>query len=329
MTITAVVILSIASLLASPAMTDSHGPTDEYAEAVAAVERAIIEINTDPAIGIESLRAALIELREHAPQLAVDARALELRTMAELALARALLASGDPEAAAAAVDAALEGLGGAPLPVDQLGPSLGALVEDRREALAARGQATLRVECAVPCRVYVDERITLANESAGVMVPLGQRRVWVESGEAEPLRTTLTLGDPDTAITIEYPEVSAVAPAPELIEAEPQRRQRRSLTDKGPRVAPRWFEVSALVLGSATAIAGAVLWALDDKCPRGADRNDLGACPQVYDTGVAGISMVAAGSGTALLGAVLLGIDASRLGDRRERELAVTWTMRF
>jgi hypothetical protein len=327
MTITAT--LSIALLLGSPAIADSHEQTDEYAQSVAALERALIEINTDPADGIESLRAALVALQQHAPQLAIDADALELRTMAELALARALLASGDPKAAAEAVDEALVGLDGASLPVEQLGPSLGALVEQRREALAARGHARLRVRCTVPCRVFVDERISLANETGGVAVPPGQHRVWVESEEAEPLRTTVTLAEADAAVTLAYPEVSTVVPAPEVIEHEPDRRRRRALAQQGPRVAPRWFEVSALVLGSAAAVAGAVLWALDDKCPRGADPNDLGACPQLYDTGVAGISLVAAGAGTALLGGVLLGIDASRLGDRNARELAVTWTARF
>ena len=328
MTIT--VTLSIALLLGSaPAIADSNTETKEYAEAVIAVERGLLEINTDPARGIESLRAALAELHEHAPQLAADAAALELRTMAELALARALLASGDPTAAAAAVDAALEGLGGAPLPVDQLGPSLGALVEERQQALLDRGHARLRIACAVPCRVYVDERVSTANEPNGAAVPLGPHRVWIESEEASLLRTTLTLGDPDATVTLAYPEVPAVAPAPQVIETKHDRRQRRALARSGPRVAPRWLEVSTLVLGSAAAVAGAVLWALDDKCPGGADPNDLDACPQMYDTRVAGIALVSAGAGSALLGGVLLGIDAARLGDRRGRELAITWTARF
>lgn len=329
MTITA--ILSVALFWGSThAIAPSNTASDEYAKAVNAVEQALLEINTDPARGIASLREALAELHEHAPQLAADAEALELRTMAELALARALLASGDPRAAAAVVDAALEGLGDARLPVDQLGPSLGALVEERQQALRERGQARLRVACAVPCRVYVNERESNADEPDGAAVPLGAHRVWIESDEASPLKTTLTLRDADAAITLAYPEVPTVAPAPQVIESEPDRRQRRALArQSGPRVAPRWFEVSALVLGGAAVVAGAVLWALDDTCPGGADRNDLEACPQMYDTRTAGIALVSAGAGTALLGGVLLGIDAARLGDRRGHELALTWTTRF
>lgn len=322
-------LLSIVLLLApAPAIAEYSAPS-EYAEAVAALERALIEINTNPGDGITSLRAALAELHEHAPRLANDPARLKLRATAELALARALLASGDSSGAAAVVDDALDGLAGEPLPIEQLGPSLGALVEQRQQALAERGHARLRVACAVPCRVYVDERASTASEPDGAVLSLGQHRVWIDSDEAEPLRTGLTLSDANSVLTLAYPELPILAPAPELIDSEPDRRRRRASAQAGPRVAPRWLEVSTLVLGSAAAVAGAVLWALDDKCPGGADRNDLDACPRLYDTGVAGISLVAAGGATALLGGVLLGIDAARLGDRRGHEVAVTWTMRF
>jgi hypothetical protein len=328
-----VLTLSIALLLASePAIGDSPANPnrdDAYAQAVAAVERGLLSINTDPAQAVELLRAALAELHEHAPQLATDPAALELRTMAELALARALLASGDPQAAAAAVDAALEGLAGAGLPMDQLGPSLGALVEARRQALTARGHARLRIACAVPCRVYVDERKSSAAEPDGAMVQLGQHRVWIESDEAEPVRTTLTLGDPNASLTLAYPEAAALAPAPQLVETKPHRRQRQARAQPGERVAPRWAEVSTLVIGSAAVLAGAVLWAIDSKCPRGAAASDLDACPDLYDTRTAGVALVSAGGATALLGGVLLVVDAARLGDRRGHALALSWTARF
>src|SRR5690554_5018088 len=82
--------------------------SDAYAAAVAALERGLIEINTNPTEGIHALRAKLAALHEFAPLLAEDPSALELRTMAELALARALLSSGDREAAAATLDSTLE-----------------------------------------------------------------------------------------------------------------------------------------------------------------------------------------------------------------------------
>ncbi|HLT40233.1 MAG TPA: hypothetical protein VK034_28330 [Enhygromyxa sp.] len=311
--------MSIALFLASPPEGDG------YRQAVAAVEQGMLAINTDPGGGVETLRAALAGLHEHAPRLAADPDALELRTLAELALARALLAGGDRQAAAAAVDGALEGLGATALSVDQLGPSLGALVAERQQALAGRGSARLRVACAVPCRVYVDERTSTAAEAEGANLPLGEHRVWIEGEGAAPLRTKLTLADADATLTLAYPEAAAIAPDPQLIDATPE------LGRAGPvkRVAPRWAEVGSLVVGSAAVIAGAVLWALDSKCPRAADPNDVAACPQLYDTRTAGIALVSAGSATALLGGVMLAVDEARLGDRRGHQLALTWTTRF
>jgi hypothetical protein len=312
-------ILAISLLLASGPVTQG----DEYSQAVAAVERGVLEINTDPTGAIETLRAALAELHDHAPRLAGDPAALELRTMAELALARALLANGEQEAAIAAVDAALEELAGASVKLDQLGPRFAALVEERQQVLSARGHAQLRVACAVPCRVYVDERSSGAAEPDGVWLPLGPHRVWIEGEETEPLRTTLTLGDPDAQLSLAYPE--AMAPAPTLIDP----KQHDALPRPVRRVAPRWAEVSTLVIGSAAVVAGAVLFALDSKCPRGASANDLDACPQLYDTATPGIALLAAGGATALLGGVLLVVDEVRLGNQRGHELALTWTARF
>jgi hypothetical protein len=314
--------LSIALFFASPPAVSG------YQQAVAELERAMVEINTNPSGGIDTLRAALASLQAHGPQLADDPKALELRTMAELALARALLSSGDRAAAAAIVDGTLAGLGDTKLAINQLGPSLGALVEERQRMLADRGRARLRIACSVPCRVYVDERRSNAAEDEGAMIPLGEHRLWIESEQAEPLRTELALDEPGATLTIDYPEPAAIAPAPELIDA-PAQRHRREHRAAGSRVAPRWAEVGSLVIGGAAMVAGAVLWALDSKCPRGADPNDLSACPQLFDTRVAGIALVSAGGATALLGGVLLGVDAARVGDRRGHEIALTWTTRF
>jgi hypothetical protein len=308
------------------------GPEDdEYAAAVAAVADAMVEINTDPEQGSARLRAALERLWDFAPMLAEDPAALEQRTLAEFALARAELARGDRYAAAATIDASLEALGGRPVDTERLGPSLGALVEERAQALQARGSARLRIECDVPCRVLVDERnagdVEVPGSARELAVPLGRHRVWVEDlsrSEGEPLRTTVALDSADALATVTYPEA----------EVPPASRVRSSDDDfrmPGPikRVAPRWLEVSALAVGGAAVVAGAVLWAIDSRCPRGADPNDVVACPELYDTRVAGITLVAAGGAAALTGGVMLVVDETRLGDHRGREVALVWTARF
>lgn len=309
----------------------SSNATPEYTDAVAAVEAAMLEINTDPEHAGAALEAALVHLRSFAPLLAGDPEALELRTMAELALARAQLAAGDRFAASATIDATLEALGGRSLDVAALGPSLGALVEERAAALAARGVARLRIECSVACRVLIDERnagdVSEPGSARELSVPLGSHRVWVEStnpDQLEPLRTTVALDSADAVVTLRYP--APEAPAPQV---ERRRDASIALPSARARIAPRWAELTPLAVGGAAMIAGAVLWAIDSKCPRGADITDIVACPELYDTRTAGIALVSAGFAAGLTGGVLLIVDETRVGDRRSRELGLVWTTRF
>lgn len=308
---------------------------DEYARAVTAVADAMIEINTDPEQGSAKLRLALERLWEFAPLLAEDPAALEQRTLAEFALARAELARGDRYAAAATIDASLEALGGRPLDTERLGPSLGALVEERAQALQARGVARLRVECSVACRVLVDERnagdVDVPGSARELTVPLGQHRVWVEAiaePDLPPLRTTVALDSADARVTLAYPEAQP-PPAPSLTPGDSNDMDEFELPAPRTRTAPRFVEVAALATGSAALVAGAVLWAIDSHCPRGADANDIVACPELYDTRTAGITLVSAGIAAALTGGVMLVVDETRVGSRRGRELALVWTARF
>jgi hypothetical protein len=72
-----------------------------------------------------------------------------------------------------------------------------------------------------------------------------------------------------------------------------------------------------------------VLWAIDSRCPRGADPSDLAACPELYDTRAGGIALVSAGFAASLTGGVMLIVDETRIGDRRGTELGLVWTTRF
>jgi hypothetical protein len=323
-------ILAMALLLGPPDV----GPRgDEYAMAVTAVADAMIEINTDPEHGSAKLRVALERLREFAPLLAEDPAALEQRTLAEFALARAELARGDRYAAAATIDASLEALAGRPLDTERLGPTLGALVEERAQALHARGVARLRVECSVACRVLVDERnagdVDVPGSARELTVPLGQHRVWVAAiadSDAQPLRTTVALDSADARVTLVYPEP---LPPPPSRSAMPTNAGKFELGAPRTRVAPRFVEVATLATGTAALVAGAVLWAIDSRCPRNADPNDIVACPELYDTRTAGIAMVSAGAAAALTGGVMLVVDETRIGNQRGRELGLVWTARF
>lgn len=333
-------ILLTLGLTLAPTSSTANSDSDSYRASVVAVETALLQINTDPEHGIDTLRAALVQLHEFTPQLAEDPEALELRSLAEFALARAELAQGDRYAASATIDAALEALGDAPLPSDRLGPGLGALVAERQRALEARGVARLRVECRTPCRVLVDERNAGDVEQPGsareLALPLGTHRVWVQSldtheaPDTEPMRATVWLDSADSLVTVSYPgsDDTERGPAPARTRADPRERS----FELGPprhRVAPRWTELTTLVAGGAALVAGAVLWAIDSRCPRGADPNDLAACPELYDTRNAGIALVSAGFAASLTGGVMLIVDETRVGDRRGTELGLMWTTRF
>lgn len=317
--------------------------SERYEAAVAGLEAAMIEINTDPAQGIAELRAAIDALRDHGPLLAEDPAALELRVLAELTLARAQLSQGDRFGAAATVDASLEALGDVALEADRLGPRLGALVEERRQVQRARGVSRLRVECALPCRVLIDERNAGVVETPGsareLALPLGDHRVWISAldgdhgeGEGRELRTEVALDSADALVTLRFPgpgsDASAQAPAPRL-EGGDGEHDTLGLGPAPRRIAPRWVEVTALATGAAALVAGAAVWALDSRCPGGADPNDVVACPELYDTRNAGIALVSAGFAAALTGGVMLSVDETRLGDRRGHELGLIWKARF
>lgn len=333
----------IIAIIALFSATNNNGNDRDYAAAIGDLEEAMLAINTDPSAGSAKLRAALEALEAHAPRLASDDEALRLRVLAELALARAQLRVGDEQGARASVDAVLSSLGPEldELDTAALGPSLGELVEARREALAARGRATLRIRCARPCAVYVDERSWPAAADASrreheLELALGTHRLWVEAedGELPALRTELSLDEREALLTLSYPEAGATprAPAPRVeLAAEGSRSpslDRNPLA--GPRVAPRWVEVGTIVAGSAALVAGAVLWAIDSRCPGGVDPRDVEACPELYDTRAAGIATLSTGAAVLLTGGVLLGVDERRLANgARDRTVSLHWTARF
>jgi hypothetical protein len=300
---------------ASPAPESVETGHDDaaYARALQALDDAMLVANTDPEQGIALLNRALSALHQFAPLLARDDEARMRRSLAHLALARAKLARGDEQGAAESVDSTLRELGELELPIDQLGPTLGQLLEDRRAALAALGEARLRVSCAVDCTVWIDERLadpTLMSE--GQSLVLGSHRIWIEDRTAalEPLRTSVELRSSDSPLELQYP--APEVPPPGLSSDQANSNVDGPTRNRSNRIAPRWAEVMATSVGVAALAVGATLWAIDDTCPGGADPMDIVACPQLYDTRDAGITTVVLGAATMVTGVVLLTIDEHR-----------------
>jgi hypothetical protein len=307
---------------ATPA-TDSAEPGRDpaaYARALQALDDAMLVANTDPEQGIALLNRALEALHQFAPLLAMDESARMRRSLAHLALARAKLARGDEQGAAQSVDSTLRELGDLDLPLEQLGPTLGQLVEDRRATMAGLGEARLRVSCVSACNVWIDEHVAdQALSSKGHSLIVGSHRVWIEdpSGSLEPVHTRIELGSDDQPLVLRYP--ASDVPAPELVVNPQESDIDSSGLDRPNRLAPRWAEVLGAGLGVGALTVGASLWAIDDTCPGGRDPNDIVACPQLYDTRRAGITTVVIGS-TLLVGSVvMLTVDELRQR-RRSRE---------
>ncbi|MCA9684420.1 MAG: hypothetical protein KC457_19655 [Myxococcales bacterium] len=295
-----------------------------YADALLALEAATVELNTDPERGGASLRAALETLHDYAPELAADDEGKRLRLLAQLSLARALQSRGEPEAAEQIVDEALQDWGATPWPGDRLGPSLDSLVAERRQRLEASGRAYLRLECEPGCYAYVDENLRL-EPGRRAELPLGEHRLWlVSEADATPQTSVLLLDQAELTVTLPEAEV----PAPRL--SNPPRSFAASRID-GPRrrIAPRGLEIGAVVAGVAAVAIGATLWAIDSRCPGGVDPRDIEACPELYDTRVAGITSASLGAAALLTGAVMLSVDEVRVGDERGRQLSLVWRGSF
>jgi hypothetical protein len=287
----------------------------EYEEALERVRTAQRMANEDPQRGSVQLRDALQLLLGHGIRLAKDPEGQDLRTMAQLTLARSLLATDDADGARDAMDDAIRTARGDPLPIKQFGPGLAALHKERAGALAKQGAGSIAVECRIPCRVYINERPTQASTEGLV---LGRYRVWIEANDASQadVRTIVDLQADQTA-TIEFGIKPQGPDGPD--NPKPAFK----------RIMPRWAEVVLMSAGAVAIGTGAALWAIDGSCPGGADPNDIVACPQVYITKTAGIVTLVAGSAAFLTGTITLSVDEVRVGRQRGNEVALVWTTRF
>lgn len=309
-----------------PAPTVSPEPGQrEYETSLERVRTAQRMANEDPQGGSAQLRDALQLLLGHGTLLAKDPEGQDLRTMAQLTLARSLLATDDADGARDAMDDAIRTARGDPLPTKQFGPGLAALHKERAGALAKLGSGTIAVQCNIPCRVYINERPTKARTDALV---LGSYRVWIEASDgSQPELQTLVEIEADHTAAIEFGIKPQVPDGP---------NDNPKPTFK--RIMPRWAEVVLMSAGAIAIGTGAALWAIDDTCPSGADPADEAnkvVCPQLYITKTAGIITLAAGGAAFLTGTITLSVDEVRLKRQQSKEdpsgtaVSLVWTTRF
>jgi hypothetical protein len=305
----------------APSITsDSAANTNPagYADALARVRTAQQMANDEPERGVVQLRDALQLLQEFGPTLAKDPEGQDARMMAQLTLARALLAIDDADGARDAMDEAIRTSRGDPLPVKGFGPGLTALYRERTGVLDKLTTGAIAVECLVACRVYINERPT--QQRTDELLP-GSYRVWIESldGSEAPVKLVIDVGGvPVAPLKFGTPR-----------ETPPGEKPPRTPKDKTKRIMPRWAEVVLMSAGAVAIGAGATLWAIDLKCADLSDPMIEPKCPEVYTTKVAGIATVAAGGAAFLTGTILLTVDEVRIGQARGNTVALNWTLRF
>ncbi|NVB41474.1 tetratricopeptide repeat protein [Pseudenhygromyxa sp. WMMC2535] len=288
----------------------------EYEAAKQRVRDAQRLANEDPPRGSKQLRDALQLLQRHAARLAIDPQGQDLRTMAQLTLARALLATDKSDEARDVMDEAIRTAHGDPLPTRSFGPGLSALHKERIGTLEKLGTAAVRVQCEVACRVYLNERPT-GSDGADNLIP-GRYRVYIESsdGETKPMTTVVDVATEGDEVKLEFGEAPTIVLPPVEPEAKPFRR-----------VLPRWAEITMMAGGVAAIGVGAALYAIDGHCPKLSD--PLPSCPEIYATDLAGAITMAGGGALFLAGTVTLAVDEVRVGKQRGREASLVWTMRF
>lgn len=289
-----------------------------YADAVARVRTTQQMANDEPERGVVALRDALQLLQEFGPTLAKDPEGQDARMMAQLTLARALLAIEDADGAREAMDEAIRTSRGDPLPVKSFGPGLTALYRERSGVLGKQTTGAIAVECLVACRVYINERP--APQRTDKLVP-GSYRVWVESTDGSEMAIKLVV------------DVGEVAVAALKFGSEPRDQpdgpDPRPDKPKSKRIMPRWAEVVLMSAGAVAIGTGATLWAINHKCPDFSDPMLEPQCPRVYYTQAAGIATVAAGGALFLTGTVMLTVDEVRIGRERGNTVALTYTLSF
>ena len=279
-----------------------------------------------PQEGMPELEEVLLELQTRPEELSADETAQEARIDALLVLARAKLKAGDDVAAHHYLDEAIRCAHGGEVDAASLGPSMSQLEAGRRELLSARG--TLHVQCAVPCRVFVDERETNPQSQ----LPAGSYRVHVSSSDPtiKPFDTVVELSAEGPPIELVYGPTDSALPesarsAPVDLQAEAP--QLSPHTDR--RLLPRWAELTGLALGVTGVAAGATLVALDGRCQGGGSIDGPDACDNLYNTDIAGFLSLGVGAAFLAGSSIMLTVDELRIRKGRVSSVNFSATFRF
>ena len=253
-----------------------------------------------------------------------------LRIRALLTLAKIEAAAGAEASAIAAIDAAIRIARGEPLPVDEFGAKVVKLHDLRVSAPELRPAGTLHITCSVQCRVLLDGREAGRGSDVQVSgIPLGSHQLYVEPIDPaihHQFQTDVLLsnGEPERAFDVTVP----VATRPD--DPPPDKKATPPKDGIKPRRLPRWAGILGIAVGAGLTVGGAVLLAVDGRCPGGGPTTGPNACSDLLDTLGVGAALTAIGGGTLIGFSVALGIGESRDAKRKKaKSTALMLNFRF
>ncbi|MEM6291937.1 MAG: bacterial transcriptional activator domain-containing protein [Myxococcota bacterium] len=300
-----------------PAVRASMARAPEAAALERKLQAAITAANEDPDVAAAQLRTTLDEVSA-APGVTARSQSLQtLRIEGLLTLARATLVLEERDAAVEAIDEAIRVSGGNVPSVEDFGPSLTALYEERVAAPQLRAVGSLQVSCTSPCRVILDGRVAGTGNNVSVTgIPLGSHVARLEPQTQDP--TDFVMKDfvlTDDARSQEYsyePPVEATPPGGTAATTTTQ-----TGVESG-RTLPRWAGILGMAAGGAALLGGVFALAINGRCPDLSDANREPRCRDVFETLPVGIGLTAAGAGALVGFGVAFGIGEGK--DKRARQ---------
>jgi hypothetical protein len=314
------------SVICLPLMVFAAPPTDgeEYQQVIGDLELLVESFSTgDRPETIKSLERLLPIVSRYPDEVREDRTVSETLLQGWVILAGLYLAEGDIVAAYEVMDEAIRTARGQALPVREYGPKINQLYKDRKEALTQAGMATITVDCDVPCKVVINERL-LSEHSESLF--LGTYRVWVKAttGDVPWKFHAVDLTSADTVTTITYNDPTP-RPQPEPI---PIPVSKSDSSPKAKRMLPRGAEIAGIAAGVGLVIAGAVMLSFDGKEHPTADGTPV-EDRYYYNTTPAGGALLGVGAGFLVVSGVMLSIDEVRIGRERGRQVMAGVSFRF
>lgn len=329
--------LTVAMSLSGPAPVQAAQPTQSSSDRAKflkaqldGIDTSVSLCNENPSRGAEFLGRNLSSLHGFAPEIAAKPELQNIQRRSVLALARAYHNSGQSSRARATLNALYRTDPPRTTELRAFGPSLSSLGEAVRNKVASLGRGRIEVECTAPCQVFINERS--ADKSSSHLE--GEYRVYVQDAadEKPPLRKHVEIHRGGGDVTIRYdnrlPNSKASLSNPNgdpLVFVDPSNTNRHRDNLARPhrtspnRIAPKWLEITGLVVGIAGAGTGGVLIGIHDQTqPRSVGKET----ELKYETKIAGIIFAAAGGAVALTSAILLAIDQRNVNRKRPSKLS-------